>query len=256
MPLKDCASACLITIQESLADFCRGGEVPSDEWSQIDSRIRVYPNLVGRVFMDTLSRMFPITRALMPRESWDSLVTSFRRDWPCSSPSLWKMPGEFRNFVQCHAEISKQFKWINDTLTFEWLETVVFMMKDLPLSPLSFSHPDNGTNLLFNPSLELFSLSYPVHRLADAPRGGAKRWLHTYRGHFELCYVRKVQTHQVSCIELSGEMAGFLRQAKIDPLGCDISEWVPYNELSRGIDEFLRCEIFLDEPRMLQELCS
>ena len=85
-------------IQSGLASYCRTNEEPNLP-GVTKGRIQQYRRLVYNVIDDTFEGAFPITRKLLNDEEWHDLVNTFFINHACQTPSVWKLPFEFYEYV-------------------------------------------------------------------------------------------------------------------------------------------------------------
>lgn len=152
-------------IQSGLASYCRTNVEPHLP-GVTEGRIQQYRRLVYNVIDDTFEGAFPITRQLLSDEEWHELVNSFFTHHACQTPSVWKLPFEFYEYVAATDLAAKQrYPFLTDLLYFEWLEIDVHTMPDIEqeayLSEGSWHHD----RLVINKEFKLIQLNYPVHQL-------------------------------------------------------------------------------------------
>ena len=150
-------------IQDLLGEYCRTGEM-TDIPGIAPGRVKHYRRLVYNVVKGTMDTAFPITRAAMDTDSWDTLVSEFFSNQPAHSPQVWKLPFEFYQFHSDRNSGELLGKpYLDDLLYFEWIEIEVHTMPDR-----AFPDYHTGGDLIndppaFNPEYEIIRLEYPVH---------------------------------------------------------------------------------------------
>ncbi len=155
------------TYQSGLAAYCRTGQLPDIPGIHHEN-ITEYRRLVINVVMDMLENAYPLTRQLLNPDDWDYLVQQFFAEHRCQSAQVWYMPKEFSDYIrQTQPDLLQRYPALEDLLLFEWTETELFMMEDIPsiadpLGDILFSR------LVINPEHRLLQLSYPVHRIKPA----------------------------------------------------------------------------------------
>jgi hypothetical protein len=148
--------------QSSLANYCRTGK-----WENIPGvqkeNITQYHRLVYNVVDDTLQSAYPLTYDLLTKKEWDKAVSNFLINHSCQSPQLWYMPKEFYQYiVNTGSPLLKKYPFLEELLSFEWMETELFMMEDKPVKVKN--NGDVLTDLLvINPEHQFLSFTYPVH---------------------------------------------------------------------------------------------
>lgn len=163
--------------QETLAAYCRTGELAQPLPGARLDRLPWYRRLVWGAVREHLDSAFPITRQWLPDAVWEELTARFFRrhdQWPAA---VWQMPGELPAYVTAReAALVYRFPALPDLLQFEWAEVELFMMPDLPL-------PATGADAAYavpvlTPESRLLVLRYPVHRVrpADLTPAHEGRW--------------------------------------------------------------------------------
>lgn len=149
--------------QSELAGYCRTGilqQIPGIHTGNVVH----YRKLVMNVVDDMLQNAYPLTYDLLTRAEWNALVADFFAGHSCKSPQVWHMPKELIEYmVDTDHVLLKQYPILHNLLQFEWMETAIFMMQDMPVQ-----HTRNGdllfSKLVLNPEHRLMQLDYPVHR--------------------------------------------------------------------------------------------
>ena len=150
-------------IQENLGTYCKTGsktEIPG----LTENRVHHYRRLVYNAVKNTMEQAFPICSQVLNEEAYDSLVHRFLSEYNCQTPQIWKLPGEFYQWV-VSSGLAQELKlpWLNDLLLFEWIEIDVHTMEDIAM-PEAYKITDLFKNyLVFNPEFKLIRLEYPVH---------------------------------------------------------------------------------------------
>lgn len=152
--------------QEDLASFVRRGEFDDVPPRMTPDRVFHYRRLVIKIVRDGLQRAYPLTHNLLPPKQWDKLVKQFFEEHACQSYQVWRMPGEFYDYVMAkELELKKKFPYLEELMEFEWTEMDLYCMEDTDIP----KHKELDGNwehasLLFNPYLSLKTFQYPVHR--------------------------------------------------------------------------------------------
>lgn len=156
--------------QSYLAGYCRTG-ILQDIPGIHNGNVVHYRKLVMNVVDDMLQNAYPLTHDLLQEAEWDSLVADFFAGHSCKSPQVWYMPKELMEFlVDTDHALLKQYPMLRNLLQFEWMETAMFMMQDIPVV-----YTRNGdllfSKLVLNPEHRLTALDYPVHRKKASEMG-------------------------------------------------------------------------------------
>lgn len=150
-------------IQSGLASYCRTN-TPVNLPGITPGRVHHYRRLVYNIIDDTFSGAFPITRSFLTDDEWDFLVDRFFSNHPCSTPSIWRLPKEFYEYVQQHPSVlNEKYPFLTDLLYFEWLEIEIHTMPDEPALPYREKGDLINDELVLNPEFRLVQLEYPVH---------------------------------------------------------------------------------------------
>lgn len=148
--------------QSNLAHYCRTGELRAIP-GVLPGRIEHYRRLILNVVEDMLGNAFPVTREFLGESTWENLCHTFFAGTACQSAQVWQMPGEFIPWMENNQEaLLKTHPHLHDLLVFEWTETELFLMEDLPVESSK-----NGdllfSPLVLNPEHRLLQFDYPVH---------------------------------------------------------------------------------------------
>jgi len=183
-------------IQEQLADYCRTGVEKPIAGTRAD-RLPQYRRLVYNMIKNTMETAFPITEEWLPSEEWESLVYDFFAQHNAQTPSVWKLPQEFVEFVSQadYAEIIQK-PALNDLLWFEWLEIEVHTMPDTAEPVTSSSTFTNNVPLTVNPYFRIQQATYPIHLMHA--NEAAK-----HQGQWFILLYREMDSGQVKFIRLS-----------------------------------------------------
>lgn len=149
-------------LQSSLGLFCRTGD--REPVTSIPGHTFHYRRLVFNVVKDTLKSAFPLSRKMIGKKKWQSAVGYFFEQHECQTPQIWRLPQEFQEFYQ-HRDFpfDKDFPMLRELMQYEWLETEVFMMEDLPVAEFRRERLDENDIYIPNPEIKILALHYPVH---------------------------------------------------------------------------------------------
>lgn len=182
--------------QSKLAAFCRD-RGPAPEQVVHPEHVKHYRRLVFNVVQESLTAAFPLTVDLLTAEEWESLVHEFFREHNCSSPQIWKMPGELVDFLAAKEHLLKiKYPHLLELLLFEWMEVEVYMMPDAEYSYSSTGDPEKD-ELVLNPEHHLLQLEFPVH-LKNA------RHIHPVdKGNYYALLFRQAGTYKVQFMNIN-----------------------------------------------------
>lgn len=183
-------------LQSELGLFCRTGA--NEPLSSIQEHTFHYRRLVFTVVKDTLKAAFPIARKLVGKKKWQSAVVYFFENHKCQSPQVWRLPQEFQEFYQQNEfPFDKNSLMLKELLQYEWLETEVYMMEDIPVP--EFRRQSRGEEDIYvpNPEIKILALHYPVHTKDASLISEADK------GHYFVSIHRDYETKQVKFNDLS-----------------------------------------------------
>jgi len=225
-------------IQEQLARYCRTGQ-DTDIKGVRQDRLSHYRRLVYNAVSNTLESAFPISEEWLSTEEWQLLVGDFFEHHDAQTPSIWKLPEEFANYIienDYAAQLNKPA--LNDLLWFEWLEIEVHTMEDKFEPEGTNSNLSIKTPLSINPYYRIQQLKYPIHMIhADQ---AAKE-----EGEYFVLIYRLIESGQVRFIQLSPMHIFFID--KISNQTQSISQVLPELCSVFGIDnlESVKDHLFL-----------
>ncbi|NIJ44240.1 hypothetical protein FHR24_000679 [Wenyingzhuangia heitensis] len=143
--------------QSKLATYCRTGNSVTIEGA-VQKNLTHYRRLVFNNVLDSLETAYPLTQKLLDPKDWELLVHRFFSYYNIQSPQIWMMPEEFKNYIlETELILTKQYPFLENLLTFEWLEVEVFMMPDIP------HHKAPPETYVLNPEMDMMMVNYPVH---------------------------------------------------------------------------------------------
>ncbi|MES0490170.1 MAG: DNA-binding domain-containing protein [Leptospirales bacterium] len=90
-----------------------------------ENRLHLYRDLVQYRFREVLQNSFPVFAQKIGNELFQRLIAEFILTKP-STPYIWQMPDEFRNFV-IGKNMRDDFPYVEDLLWYEWIEVELFM---------------------------------------------------------------------------------------------------------------------------------
>jgi len=182
--------------QSALAGYCRTGKYNSIPGVR-KQHVTHYRRLVYNVVDDMLQSAFPLTHHLLSAKEWNTLINRFFSSHPCQSPQIWSMPKELYQYVVQHGStLLIKYPFLYELLLFEWMETELFMMEDLPVT---YSNTGNLSTdqLVLNPEHQLLHFQYPVHIKK------AKQITEADKGNYYLVMFRNPDTDGVQFMSLS-----------------------------------------------------
>lgn len=149
--------------QRNLAVYCRTGKLAAIPGIN-KTHARHYRRLVFNVIRETLENAFPLTARFLPAGEWEKLVESFFSHHPCHSAQVFRLPGEFCEYVKAQEKnLTKKYPFLNDLLYFEWIEIDLHLMPDLEYPACREKGDWLRDAVACNPECRLVSFQYPVH---------------------------------------------------------------------------------------------
>ena len=150
-------------IQSSLALYCKTGIVHNLEGVNVD-RLPNYRRLVFNIIFDIMTNAYPITRQIFDNK-WKAFLEQFFIDHDCKHYQVWQLPEELLNYVKINELPEKiDYPFLEDLLTFEWLEIVIYNETDKHIEAHSTEGDWKKSELLINPHHMLIELNYPIHK--------------------------------------------------------------------------------------------
>lgn len=131
-------------------------------------RMAVYDEIVFNNLLQSVSACFPVASAVLGKRKWRKLVQEFMRDYSAHSPLFREIPKQFVDFLHSNQDVQDALPpYIQALCHYEWVELHVSAM-------LSKIQPVNTEKILdlnamlavFNPTLQLLSYDYAVHRIS------------------------------------------------------------------------------------------
>ncbi len=149
--------------QSDLAKYCRT-DILSGSLKVRKERVHHYRRLVYNVIDDSLIAAYPLLHNLISEEQWKKLVNDFFATHACQSTQVWKMPGEFYEYIKTtDLQLKTIFPQLHDLIYFEWIEVELFMMEDVEY-PLFKNEGDWVNDIIaVNPEHKIIRFNYPVH---------------------------------------------------------------------------------------------
>ncbi|WP_160716527.1 DNA-binding domain-containing protein [Chitinophaga solisilvae] len=208
-------------IQQRFSAYCRSGNAVKLP-GVTPGRLKHYRRLVFNVINDIMEDGFPVAFHHIPARKWNKMVKDFFTHHACQSYQVWKLPLEFYTYaVEQNWEEVYGIPYLNDLLAFEWAETEVYNMEDIPAAPFQQGGNWLETPLVLNPEYRLLAFRYPVHLHGDATElvQGKGAW-------FVLLY-RDPETGNVQFTDLSPWLAFVTEQLAVGITLKDILEYAP-----------------------------
>jgi len=119
-----------------------------------NSQELLYQELIFYRFNEILSNAYPVSKTLI--KNWNKKVEKFIKSRP-KTPLIWKMPSEFKSFLNKKYRLKKSIK---ELLWIEWIEIELMMNKE----------KSKNSNFSFNNKYRLSKkakikkLNYPIHK--------------------------------------------------------------------------------------------
>lgn len=140
-------------------------------------RIHHYQRLIKNIFKDVLESAYPITHKILGDEKYTELISDFLLCYSCHDPQYWRMPYEFKLYLEQTALIDhNEHSYLSELLNFEWLEIEIHSQQDTKVKL-------RQGEIVLNPYAELLELEYPVfkHSSHSQLKKGGPFYLIIYR---------------------------------------------------------------------------
>ena len=197
-------------IQDKLAHYCLTDIDPPADLSRPEV-VKHYRRLISNVFRTTLELAYPITEEWLNSEEWDYLLSEFMAKHKSQTPSVWKMPQEFAEFItdsDYATELNKPT--LNDLIWLEWYEIEVHTMSDIDEPVDKNSDFSIDKTLSVNPYHRFLQLEYPVHKMNASEAKNKK-------GNYYVLIYRLIESGQVRFVELSPLHVALLQKISEKP---------------------------------------
>lgn len=187
--------------QSDLAEYCRTNKLTKNLQVRQD-RIHHYRRLVFNVVDDSLLAAYPLLNNLLSESEWSNLVIEFFATHSCQSSQIWKMPGEFYEFIKSHdLDLKAKYPHLIDLIYFEWTEIEVFMLEDIEYPSIKTEGDWVNDQIAVNPEHKILQLSYPVHFK------NSKSITEADKAEYFLLVFRERETGKVQFIDISALFA-------------------------------------------------
>lgn len=207
-------------IQSAVAMMCRTGDEQEISGARHD-RLRVYRRLVKNIVDDALRTAYPITMRALGQERWEKLVQCFLEEHSAQSPHVWEMPKELLQWYRSSG-YQKEFgaEYLEDLLSFEWIEIEMYMMPDLPKPRYKRDGHVLEEPLVLNPEYKILHFQYPVFNTAPEE-------LIANRGEYFVLAFRSPENFAIRFVQLSPMFVLVIELLGIEPMaGYDALELV------------------------------
>ena len=129
-------------------------------------RVAIYRELIFNNMSETLSRAFPVLKAIMPLSNWNGLVRDFLRDFRAKTPYFLRIAGEFVEYLESvRIPAEQDYPFLAELAHYEWTELSLSLEPEVASLD---SSPDvdvlDGVPEI-SPVAWLGSYRYPVHRI-------------------------------------------------------------------------------------------
>lgn len=227
--------------QSALAGYCRTGKYTSIPGVR-KHHVTHYRRLVYNVVDDMLQTAFPLTCHLLSAKEWNGLINKFFSSHSCQSPQVWYMPKELYQYVVQHeSTLLIKYPFLTELLLFEWMETELFMMEDLPVTYNITGNPLTDL-LVLNPEHQLLYFQYPVHIKK------AKQITEADKGNYYLVMFRNPDTDGVQFMSLSPALVRIVEWLNEAPMDLET--------LTTNIAEELQLQITPDISAMISRFLT
>ena len=218
--------------QSDLAKYCRTNILDNSLKVRKD-RVHHYRRLIYNVIDDSLKAAYPLLNDLLFDDQWNKLVNDFFATHSCQSTQVWKMPGEFYEFIKSNElKLKTTYPHLDDLAYFEWVEVEMFMMEDMEYPLFKTDGDWVNDKIAVNPEFRLLQLSYPVH-IKNSQSITA-----TNKGQYFLLVFREKESGKVQFIDISALYALIIE---------NITKGLTVNEILMELKDILK----LDNPDQL-----
>lgn len=224
---------------QKLSDFVRSGSPQKLNASRADG-LKQYRRLFRNNINNTMVQAYPITFEILSKEQWDILIDDFFSKHDAKTPSVWKLPFEFYQFVE-NNNYSDEFEmpFLNDLMHFEWVEIEVYTMEDNEIEPWTEDGDIIKNPIRINPDYVITQLEYPVHQYAakESVKHRGTYFLLTYRTQksfdvkfidlpvIQVYFVEKIANENLSAKEIIDELLKKNPQNKAEELEAYFKEF-------------------------------
>lgn len=214
-------------IQNDLASYCRDGKMREIQGVRSD-RLPHYRRLVFNVMYGLLEKAFPITTSILSEGEFKSLVTLYMTEHDAQEVEVWRVPGEFSDFLKVHPmELKLKYPFLSDLIEMEWTEILVYNMENAIIPEFSESVFSENNRLVLNPDRSFLTLSYPVFQKN-------RENIVNRKSNYYLLIFRNINTNKVHFMELSA-------------LHVRLFEYLGQGEIVKNAIEILRKEFNLTD---------
>lgn len=187
--------------QSELAKYCRT-DLLADSLKVRKDRVHHYRRLVLNVVDDSLRSAYPLLNNLLTESQWSKLVADFFATYACQSTQVWKMPGEFNNYIKSNdLHLKVIYPQLENLIYFEWIEVELFMMEDLQYPLYKLQGDWLHDKIAVNPEYKIIQLNFPVHFK------NSKSITEDDKGEYYLLAFREKETGKVQFIDISALLA-------------------------------------------------
>lgn len=231
-----------IQIEKDLVSLCLTGKdivIPGTRKKGLEQ----YKKLLRNNIDGTMEQAFPIAFEVLTEEQWVLLIDDFHAKHHARTPKIWKLPGEFVQFVKEQDYATQlELPFLNDLLKFEWIETAVHTMENISPEPAQSNGVIWQDILVVNPEMAITPLDYPVHLYAA-------RESVNHKGNYFLLTYRHPHTYEVYFVGLPPLHAYFLERIIQERLSLDAilndlmqnsPELLNVHELKKNLEDFVR----------------
>lgn len=182
-------------IQQEFIQAITSPKTSTEETPQID----VYRELVYYRFLEVFEKAYPRFVKMITKEQLTTLIYDFLKVG-ARTPILWKVSGEFQEFVVQNNTLEIPF--VADLLAFEFLEVQMYMREYSSLTKREFSLEECYT---LSTEIELRHFTYPIHHPDFDANPTAFQ-----AGEFSLLFFYSEENEAILCEEISPFVEEFL----------------------------------------------
>jgi hypothetical protein len=165
----------------------------------ISTAYKVYQELVYYRFEEVFEKAFQRFKRMVSEEVFKGLIYDFLKVG-AKTPILWQVSGEFKEFVVKNSSLDMPY--LQDLLTFEFLEIEMFMHK---YAPFSAQDLDYNASYQLSKDVNILHFEYPVHNpVFDENRENIEA------GNYEVLFFYDFEALQVMCEEITPFLKEFL----------------------------------------------
>ncbi|MCK5824665.1 MAG: putative DNA-binding domain-containing protein [Ichthyobacteriaceae bacterium] len=152
-------------IQDSMGHYMLTGDTMKFNNSK-EEGLKAYRDLIFNNFEGSIETAFPIFNKILSNKEWELVVADFFENNKSQYNELWKLPKEFVEYFE-DKKYAEAFNkpYLNNLLSFEWMEVEVFNMSDVDFPEYKKEGNINTDVLVVNPEYSMDVYDYPIHKI-------------------------------------------------------------------------------------------